>query len=130
MRRDSLLIETASGQEHSFNVEVAQTNEDKALGLMFRRSLPEGHGMLFPYGPQREITMWMKNTYISLDMVFIRADGRIHRIEERAEPLSQRIISSRGAVSAVLEIGGGEARRLGIKPGDEVRHAIFGRAGQ
>ena len=70
--------------------------------------------------------MWMRNTYISLDMVFIRADGVIHRIEARTEPMSERIISSEGPVAAVLELAGGAAERLGLKPGDRVRHSIFG----
>jgi hypothetical protein len=70
--------------------------------------------------------MWMRNTYIPLDMVFIRADGTVHRIEPRTEPLSERIIASRGPVSAVLEIAGGAAERLGLKPGDKVRHPLFG----
>jgi hypothetical protein len=69
--------------------------------------------------------MWMHNTYIPLDMVFIRADGTVHRIEKRAEPLSDRIIASQGPVSAVLELPGGDAERLGLKPGDRVRHSIF-----
>jgi uncharacterized membrane protein (UPF0127 family) len=69
--------------------------------------------------------MWMHNTYIPLDMVFIRADGTIARIEERAEPLSDRIISSGTAVAAVLELAGGASARLGIKPGDKVRYALF-----
>ncbi len=69
--------------------------------------------------------MWMHNTYIPLDMVFIRADGTVHRIERRAEPLSDRIISSECPVSAVLELAGGAAERLGLKPGDHVRHPFF-----
>ena len=82
--------------------------------------------MLFPYSEAREITMWMRNTYIPLDMVFIRADGIIHRIEVRAEPMSERIIASQGEVSAVLELAGGAAERLGLKAGDRVRHPLFG----
>ena len=82
--------------------------------------------MLFPHKEPRELTMWMRNTYIPLDMVFIRADGTVHRIEAKTEPLSDRIISSKGPVSAVLEIAGGNADRLGLKPGDKVRHPAFG----
>ena len=85
---------------------------------MFRRELPALRGMLFPYDGDQEITMWMKNTFIPLDMVFIRADGAIHRIEEMTEPFSERIIASGGDVTGVLEIAGGEARRLGIARGD------------
>jgi uncharacterized membrane protein (UPF0127 family) len=70
--------------------------------------------------------MWMKNTYIPLDMVFIRADGTVHRIAARTEPFSERMISSEGLVSGVLEIAGGRAEQLGLKPGDKVRHRLFG----
>ncbi len=92
---------------------------------MFRKSLPENRGMLFPYGKPKEITMWMRNTYIPLDMVFIRADGVVHRIEARTEPLSERYIGSEGPVLAVLELAGGVAEKLGLKPGDRVRHPLF-----
>ena len=122
---ETLKLVTASG-EHVIRAEVARTNEQKALGLMFRKSVPEGTGMLFPYGAPQEITMWMRNTYVPLDMVFIAADGRVHRIEERTEPLSERIISSKGPVLAVLELAGGSAQRLGLRPGDRVVHPMFG----
>jgi uncharacterized membrane protein (UPF0127 family) len=78
--------------------------------------------MLFPYGRSQEITMWMRNTYVALDMIFIRADGVIHRIEAQTEPLSDRVIASGGDVFAVLEIAGGGSERHGIKPGDRVIH--------
>jgi uncharacterized membrane protein (UPF0127 family) len=113
---------------HVLDVEVAATPEKQALGLMYRTSLPDTKGMLFPHKEPRELTMWMRNTYIPLDMVFIRADGTVHRIEARTEPLSERIISSNGPVLAVLEIAGGNAERLGLKPGDKVRHPVFGSA--
>ena len=115
---------TASGV-HVFDVEIAATPEKQALGLMFRTALPETKGMLFPHEAPREVTMWMRNTYIPLDMVFIRADGTVHRIEKRTEPLSERVIASQGPVAAVLEIAGGTADKLGIKPGDKVRHPYF-----
>ena len=120
MRTVKLWLLTQSG-EKAIGIEVAESEEEKALGLMFRTSLADDRGMLFPYGKPREITMWMRNTYIPLDMVFIRADGVVHRIEERAEPLNERIIGSDGDVSAVLELAGGNAKRLGLKPGDRVR---------
>jgi uncharacterized membrane protein (UPF0127 family) len=126
MRVDRLWLTTGAGQETPIDVEVAEAPKEKQLGLMFRTDLPEGKGMLFPYGAPREITMWMHNTYIPLDMVFIRADGVVHRIETRAEPLSDRVIASQGPVAAVLELPGGEAERLGLKPGDHVRHPMFG----
>ena len=84
--------------------------------------------MLFLNAAPREQTMWMRNTYIPLDMVFIRADGTVHRIAAMTEPHSEEIISSNGPVSAVLEIAGGAAQRLGLKPGDKVRHRHFGTA--
>jgi hypothetical protein len=125
MRQDRLWLLTAPGQETPIDVEIAEEPTEKQLGLMFRTELPQGTGMLFPYGNPREITMWMHNTYIPLDMVFIRADGTVHRIEERAEPLSDRIISSQGPVAAVLELPGGEAKRVGLKAGDRVRHPSY-----
>jgi uncharacterized membrane protein (UPF0127 family) len=121
---DHLELITAAGAR-TIDIEVAATPEQQALGLMFRTSLADTKGMLFPYGAPRELTMWMKNTYIPLDMVFIRADGTVHRIEVKAEPLSERVISSGGPVTAVLELAGGAAERLGLKPGDQVRHPHF-----
>ncbi len=126
MRQDKLTIVSAQGgSEHTFSIEVASTEQEKALGLMFRTELADGEGMLFPYSAERSLQMWMHNTYIPLDMLFIRADGTIARIEERAEPLSDRVISSDLPVLAVLEISGGAAARLGIKAGDKVRYPIF-----
>jgi uncharacterized protein len=125
MRQDRLWLVTGPSQETPIDVEIAEEPKEKELGLMFRTELPEGTGMLFPYKAPREVTMWMHNTYIPLDMVFIRPDGVVHRIEEQAQPLSDRIISSQGPVSAVLELPGGDAERLGLKPGDRVRHAYF-----
>jgi uncharacterized protein len=87
-----LEIVTKSGVQ-VFSVEMATTEEEKTTGLMYRKELPDGKGMLFDFSPEQQISMWMKNTYISLDMIFIRADGRILRIAENTEPLSTRIIS-------------------------------------
>ncbi len=122
---ETLEITTSAGVR-TFQIEVARTQEQQAKGLMFRTALPDDHGMLFPHDKPREVTMWMRNTYIPLDMVFINADGKIRRIAERTEPLSEKIISSQGEVAAVLELAGGAAERLGVKPGDTVRHAVFG----
>jgi len=111
---------------HPFSVEVARNDIDRAQGLMYRRSLAPDRGMLFDFGPRVEpILMWMKNTYIPLDMIFIRGDGTIARVAENAEPLSTRTISSGEPVLAVLEVAGGTAARLGIKPGDRVEHPLF-----
>jgi len=105
---------------HPFRVEMALTPEEHARGLMFRRELPEGQGMLFDFGYDQPVAFWMKNTYISLDMIFIRSDGRIQRIAERAEPLSERNIPSGGPVRWVLEVIAGTAKKLGIAAGDQV----------
>ena len=108
-----------------FEVEMAVTPEEQETGLMYRRELADGKGMLFDLGEERPAVFWMKNTYVSLDMIFIRGDGRILRIQENAEPLSTRLIPSGGPVLGVLEVIGGTARKLGIKPGDRVAHPIF-----
>jgi uncharacterized protein len=120
----TLEIASKSGV-HAFQVEMAITPEEKEHGLMFRRELPDGQGMLFDFQFDQNVAFWMKNTYIPLDMLFIRADGRILRIAENTEPLSERNIPSGGPVRAVLEVIGGTARKLGIAPGDRVAHAIF-----
>jgi uncharacterized membrane protein (UPF0127 family) len=110
---------------HAFQVEMAITPEEKEHGLMFRRELPEGQGMLFDFQFDQNVAFWMKNTYIPLDMLFIRADGRILRIAENTEPLSERNIPSGGPVRAVLEVIGGTAKKLGIAAGDRVGGSIF-----
>ena len=110
---------------HVFSVEMATTEEEKTTGLMYRKELPEGKGMLFDFAPEQEVSMWMKNTYISLDMIFIRADGRILRIAENTEPMSTKIIPSRGLAKGVLEVIAGTAQKYGIAPGDRVGHPLF-----
>jgi uncharacterized protein len=112
---------------HVFTVELAVTEQERERGLMFRKQLPEGQGMLFDFKQEQEVSMWMENTYIPLDMIFIRRDGRIWRIAEDTEPLSRAIISSGGPVLAVLEVIGGTARKLGIAPGDRVGAPMFAR---
>jgi uncharacterized protein len=112
---------------HVFSVEMATTDQERETGLMYRKQMPDGQGMLFDFKPEQTVSMWMKNTYIPLDMIFIRADGSILRIAENTEPLSTRIISSGGLVTAVLEVNGGTARKLGIAPGDKVAHPLFKR---
>ena len=119
-----LEIVTKSGV-HVFSVEMATTEEEKTTGLMYRKELADGKGMLFDFSPEQEVSMWMKNTYIPLDMIFIRADGRILRIAENTEPLSTKIIPSRGLAKGVLEVIGGTAQKYGIAPGDRVGHPLF-----
>jgi uncharacterized membrane protein (UPF0127 family) len=122
---DRLEIVTKSGV-HVFDVELAVTDEERSKGLMHRRTLPDGSGMLFDFKADQVVTMWMRNTYVSLDMIFIRANGTIAHIAENTVPLSEAIISSRFPVRGVLEVVAGTARRLGIRPGDKVAHRWFG----
>lgn len=115
----TLVLETSSGP-HSFQIELATTDQERELGLMYRRSLPPTSGMLFLYTEPRQIFMWMKNTFIPLDMVFIDGFGQVHRIESHTEPFSLTPISSDGEVLAVLELNAGTAAAIGLKPGDKV----------
>jgi len=110
---------------HTFQVELAVTPEEHARGLMFRREVPEGKGMLFDFQYDMPVAFWMKNTYVSLDMIFIRSDGRILRIAERTEPLSERNIPSGGPVRWVLEVVAGTAKKFGIAAGDQVGGAFL-----
>jgi uncharacterized protein len=119
-----LEIATKNGVQ-VFTVEIATTEEEKTTGLMFRKELADGRGMLFDFSPEQEVTMWMKNTFISLDMIFIRADGRILRIAENTEPQSTKIIPSMGLAKGVLEVIAGTAKKYGIAPGDRVAHPLF-----
>ncbi|MDJ1157039.1 DUF192 domain-containing protein [Chelatococcus sp. SYSU_G07232] len=123
---ETLGVVTASGR-HAFSVEVMRTEAERARGLMERRHLPADRGMLFDFGSVQPVSMWMQNTYIPLDMLFIRADGTIARIAEHTEPMSTRIIPSGEPVLGVLELNAGTATRIGAKPGDRVEHPIFGR---
>ena len=117
-------IHTGNGVR-SLSVEIADSPTAQARGLMYRQKLAANTGMLFLYAGPQEITMWMRNTYISLDMVFIKNDGRIHRIARHTEPFSEALINSEGLVTAVLEIAAGEAEALGVKIGDMVTHLHF-----
>lgn len=125
--RDDLTIETASGL-HRFSVELAVKPAQRAQGLMFRKRLAPEAGMLFLYPAAQRISMWMKNTLIPLDMLFIGNDGRIVGVAERAVPGSMATISSEQPARAVLELNGGTAARLQIKPGDRVLYRTFGTA--
>jgi uncharacterized protein len=108
-----------------FTVEIADTEELRTRGLMFRQRLPEDRGMLFDFESPRPVSMWMKNTYISLDMLFIREDGTIAYIAENTVPKSLDTIGVSEPVLAVLELAGGTARKLGIRAGDTVYHRLF-----
>jgi uncharacterized membrane protein (UPF0127 family) len=114
---------------HKFSVEMADTPEAITQGLMFRESLAPDAGMLFDFGEVRPASMWMKNTLIPLDMLFIDADGQVIAIARNAVPGSLRSLGPGVPVRAVLEIGGGRAKALGIMPGDTVQHPIFGNVG-
>ena len=124
-KTDKLAIRTADGKTHAFKVELATTPAERAQGLMFRRSLAPDAGMLFDFGRSEPVAMWMENTLIPLDMLFIAADGRVVNIAQRAVPHDRTPIPSKGPVKGVLELPGGTAARLGLKPGDVVQHAIF-----
>ena len=123
--KGTIVFKTETG-EHSFDIEVMTTMADRAKGLMFRRSLPAKSGMLFVYDRPQAATMWMKNTYIPLDMVFIAEGGEVHRIEANTEPFSTAIISSEGDIIAVLELNAGEAARIGLKRGDRAIYPGLG----
>lgn len=122
---ESLLTIQSQQDVHHFKVEVAKTNEEQERGLMFRHNLPLDQGMLFVFPVDQYIHLWMKNTYIPLDMVFIRRDGKIDEILPQAEPLSLRVLSSQRPVAAVLEINAGQAEKLGLKEGDMTYVAPF-----
>jgi uncharacterized membrane protein (UPF0127 family) len=115
-----LTIES-SGKTHRFTVEVAETGEQQAQGLMFRKELAPDRGMVFPRDPPGDASFWMKNTLIPLDIIFVRTDGTIARIAENVVPMSLDPIPSLEPVGAVLEIAGGRSAELGIKAGDKVR---------
>ena len=123
--RTELAIVTAGGARHVFKVEWAKTETQKARGLMYRKQVPLDQGMLLDYNPPQPASIWMRNTLIGLDIIFIRADGTIESIFLGAKPHDETSMPSKGAVRAVLEVNAGVARLLGIQPGDKVEHAIF-----
>jgi uncharacterized membrane protein (UPF0127 family) len=115
----------SAGKPHAFQVEVADTPEKSELGLMYRKEMAKDHGMIFDFGPPTETEMWMKNTFIPLDMVFFDTDGTVLTIVENARPQSLRLIDPGMPVRGVIELNAGVVKELGIKPGDKVQHAIF-----
>jgi uncharacterized membrane protein (UPF0127 family) len=118
------IIETETGFVR-FEVETATTPEQQQRGLMYRREMADDHGMIFLFSPARPVFFTMKNTYIPLDMIYILADGTIESINAQTTPLERGPFPSEGEVRAVLEINGGLAETLGIRPGDRVRHALL-----
>lgn len=122
--KQPLTFVAASGR-HVFTIEVAVSPQEQMQGLMYRQSLGANEGMIFVYPRDQEIAMWMKNTYISLDMIFVRSDGSILRIERSTEPFSERVINSGDKARAVIEVKAGTADRLGLKPGDKVEYSAF-----
>ena len=121
----ALVIQTSDGKRHSFKVELASSSEERSQGLMFRRILAADAGMLFDFGRTEPVSMWMKNTLIPLDMLFIDIDGTVVNIAQRTVPGSLTPIPSAKPVRFVLELPGGSASRLAIKPGDKFRHPLF-----
>jgi uncharacterized protein len=126
LRVERLTIATPRGVR-VFQVEMADTPESREIGMMWRTSVPRGTGMLFDFKTPQQVYFWMENTLSSLDIIYIRADGTIANIAANAPPLSRAIIPSSGPIVGVLEIGAGEARRLGLASGQRVTHAIFRR---
>lgn len=120
----TLSVETENGT-HTFQIEIANTSQEQALGLMHRRALADDFAMLFPFERAREASFWMRDTYVSLDMVFIAEGGVVHRVERGTEPLSLRSVPSRGPVVAVLEFVTGTADRINLQPGDMVVHPLL-----
>jgi uncharacterized membrane protein (UPF0127 family) len=125
-QKSSLEIMTKAGP-HRFNIELAVSMAEQEQGLQFRKELASDYGMLFDFGDEEKVSFWMKNTYVPLDIIFIRGDGTIARIAENAVPLSLDSLPSGEPVRAVLEVIGGTSKRLGIAPGDRVVHPIFSR---
>lgn len=128
LSKEKLVIVTRDGLEHVFNVEMALTMDQQTVGEMFRTSVPEDGGMLFDWRVPQDSRMWMRNTLVPLDMIFINADGTIRSIAENTVPESLATIESRGPVRATLEVAAGTAARLNIRVRDQVRQRIFGNA--
>lgn len=124
--QSELVIVTSGKGPQRFTVELAENDQSRARGMMFRQSMAPDAGMLFDFKQEQMASFWMRNTLIPLDMIFIKADGTILNIHQRAIPRDETGINSAGPVRAVLEVNGGTASRLGIRPGDRVQHAIFG----
>jgi uncharacterized membrane protein (UPF0127 family) len=126
--KEQLIIVGHDGKEHPFSVEMAITPDQQTVGEMFRTNVPADGGMLFDWGFPRPTQMWMRNTLVSLDMVFINADGKIRSIAENTTPRSLAVIDAGGPVRAALELAAGTTATLDIRVGDTVKQRIFGNA--
>lgn len=122
---NDIVVRSASGNDYYFSIELAIDPKTQQRGLMFRKSMPKMHGMLFVFGNSAQRSFWMKNTLIPLDIIFIEKDGRIGHIHHNAQPLDETFISSQGAAYAVLELNGGMSHELGINVGDKILHTAF-----
>lgn len=122
---EPLSIASAGGKIHKFIVELALTPPQLEFGLMYRDRMPADHGMLFDFGTSRPVMMWMKNTKLALDMLFLDANGVIAHIQENAVPYSESIINSGGPVAYVIELNGGIVKKLGLAVGDKVTSAAI-----
>lgn len=122
---NTLQIVTQAGEKFEYEIDLAITEKEQSQGLMYRNEIAENYGMLFVYPRNSEQRFWMKNTLIPLDMIFIKDDGVIHRIEENTKPLDLTPIASQGRIKAVFEIRGGQSSERGIKAGDKVSHSLF-----
>jgi uncharacterized membrane protein (UPF0127 family) len=125
LRVEPLEIVTASGEVHQFQVEIAATDDAREIGLMNRRTLAPDHGMLFEFDMVGRQSFWMKDTLIPLDIIFIAPGGKIDSVAANAKPLSLDPVMSKHGVNGVLEIQGGLAKKLGVRPGDTVKHPFF-----
>lgn len=120
-----LVLHTSSG-DHPFNIEVVDTPESRAKGLMFVQDLADDAGMLFDFKEERPVSFWMQNTYIPLDMVFVGSDGVVKTVHANARPMDTTSIPSEAPVRFVLEIPGGVAAKIGLEPGDTMIHERVG----
>lgn len=121
--KDELSIRTAAGKTHAFVIELALTDQQRSQGLMYRKEMPDDHGMLFDFGETRRVSMWMENTILPLDMLFVDSTGTIRNIKENAVPYSRDVIDSMTDVKYVIELNAGVVGKLGIKTGDKVMSA-------
>jgi len=128
LAKEKLVIVTRDGVSHPFDVEMATTEDQQTVGEMFRTKTTPGGGMLFDWGFPRPSQMWMRNTLVPLDMIFINADGKIRSIAENTVPQSLAVIDSHGPVRAILEVAAGTTAKLDIRVGDTVHQRIFGNA--